>query len=409
MPCATARRAFLLLLLGLSATLLPAQAEGRWVAAWTAPPDSEGPPLKAQTIRQVIRSSIAGSSLRIRLSNQFGKGPLTLGNVHVALHATGPATLPGSDHALTFAGRPTLTLPEGGSVLSDPLPMKVAAFQELAVSLYLPADIPASSIHGFGNQTAYLSGNGDHTAAQTFPAASTDDSRYFLTDLEVAASSQAQVVVALGDSITDGVGARLDGYGRWPDALAARLQANPSLATIAVVNAGIAGNRILNDGVDPFVGPSALSRFDGDALNKPGVRWIILLAGSNDISAADMLPLPKDQVSAKQIIEGMKTLIARAHAKGIKIMGATLLPKAGVKKPFVNTAEGAAKRVAVNAWIRNSGAFDAVVDFQRLMGDPVQPDRLLPAFDSGDHLHPNEAGYQAMANLVDLRLFKAGR
>lgn len=408
MPCSVLRRASLSFLLGLATTLLPAQAEGRWVAAWTASPDSEGPPLKAQTIRQIIRPSIGGRSLRIRLSNQFGKAPLTLGPVHVALRATGSATQPGSDHAVTFDGKPTVIIPVGGSALSDPVPMKVAALRELAVSLYLPTDLAASTVHGFGNQTAYLSRTGDATAALTFPAGDTDDSRYFLTDLDVAATPQAEVVVALGDSITDGVGAKLDGYGRWPDVLAARLQANPVLARVAVVNAGIAGNRILNDGVEPFVGPSGLSRFDRDALSKPGVRWIILLAGSNDISAADMLPLPKDHVSAQQIIEGMKTLIARAHAKGIKIMGATLLPKAGVKKPFVNTEAGAAKRVAVNAWIRTSGAFDAIVDFEHLMGDPAHPDHLRPAYDSGDHLHPNEAGFQAMADLIDLRLFTSG-
>lgn len=269
----------------------------------------------------------------------------------------------------------------------------------------MPADVPASTIHGFGNRTAYLSRTGNATAALTFPPGDTDDSRYFLTDLDVAASAGAQAVVAFGDSITDGVGSRLDGYGRWPDALPAKLQNDPTTASIAVVNAGIAGNRILNDGVDPFVGPSGLARFDRDALDKPGARWILLLSGSNDISASDMLPLPKDQVSAQQIIEGMKRLIARAHAKGLKIIGATLLPKAGVRKPFVHTEAGAAKRVVVNAWIRTSGAFDAVVDFEQAMRDPARPDHLLPAYDSGDHLHPNEAGYQAMANLVYIRLF----
>lgn len=405
------KRVFLGVLLGSAATLLPAQApaEPRWVSAWTAAPDSEGPPLKAQTVRQIIRPSVAGSGLRIRLSNLFGKAPLTLGPVHVALPATGSAIQPGSDQALTFGGKPTVSIPVGGSALSDPARMKVAALRELAISLYLPADVPVSTIHGFGNRTAYLSRTGDATAAPSFPPGDTDDSRYFLTDVDVTASPRAATVVAFGDSITDGVGSKLDGYGRWPDALTARLQSDPTTASIAVINAGIAGNRILNDGVDPFVGPSGLSRFDRDALDKPGVRWVLLLAGSNDISAADMLPSPKDQVSAQQIIEGMKLLIARAHAKGIKIMGATLLPKAGVGKPFVHTAAGAAKRVAVNAWIRSSGAFDAVVDFERTMGDPQHPDHLLPAYDSGDHLHPNEAGYKAMAELIDLRLIAKAR
>lgn len=410
MPSFALRRVCLAFLLGSTASLLPSQPpeERAWVSAWTAPPDSEGPPLKAQTIRQILRPSIGGSSLRIRLSNLFGKAPLTLGPVRVAVHATGSAIRPGSDLALTFGGKATLTIPMGGSALSDPVPMKVAALRELAVSLNLPSDVPASTIHGFGNRTAYFFPGADATAAVAFPAGITDDSRYFLTDVDVAASPGAMAVVAFGDSITDGVGSRLDGYGRWPDALAAKLQNDPALASISVVNAGIAGNRILNDGVDPFVGPSGLARLDRDALDKPGARWILLLAGSNDISASDMLPLPKDQVSAPQIIEGMKRLIARAHARGLKIMGATLLPKAGVGKPFKHTEAGAAKRVALNAWIRNSGAFDAIADFEQAMRDPARPDRLLPAYDSGDHLHPNEDGYQAMAALVHLRLF-AGR
>ncbi|WLT32251.1 SGNH/GDSL hydrolase family protein [Geothrix sp. PMB-07] len=401
------RRACLGFLLGISASLLLAQApmERAWVSAWTAPPDSEGPPLKPQTIRQILRPSIGGSSLRIRLSNLFGKAPLTLGPVHVAVPATGSAIQPGSDLALRFGGKPTVTIPVGGSALSDPVPMKVAALQELAISLYLPTEVPASTIHGFGNRTAYLSRGADATAAVAFPPGETDDSRYFLSDVEVAAVPGAQTLVAFGDSITDGVGSKLDGYGRWPDALAARLQDSPATAAIAVVNAGIAGNRILNDGVDPFVGPSGLARFDRDALDKPGARWVLLLSGSNDISASDMLPLSKDQVSAQQIIEGMKRLIARAHAKGLRIMGATLLPKAGVRKPFVHTEAGAAKRRVLNDWIRSSGAFDAIVDFEQVMGDPARPDHLLPAYDSGDHLHPNEAGYQAMAALVYRRLF----
>ena len=193
---------------------------------------------------------------------------------------------------------------------------------------------------------------------------------------------------------------------RWPDALAERLQADPALASIAVVNSGIAGNRLLNDASEPFVGPSMLSRFERDALSKPGVRWILLLTGSNDISAADMLDTQKDKVSAQQIIAGMQQLIARAHAAGIKVYGATLLPKAGVQKPFVHTPEAQAKRNEVNAWIRSSGAFDAVVDFEQLMGDPARPDHLAPAYDSGDHLHPNDAGYKAMAAAIDLRVFR---
>jgi lysophospholipase L1-like esterase len=222
-----------------------------------------------------------------------------------------------------------------------------------------------------------------------------------LTDVEVAASADARAIAVVGDSITDGVGSTENHNARWPDALAARLQADPALASIAVANSGISGNRILNDGAEPYVGPSVLSRFDRDALNKPGVRWVLLLSGGNDISAARVLATPKDQVSAQQIIDGLKTLIERAHQKGVKIWGATLTPKAGSKFYY---AEGETKRQAINAWIRTARAFDAVVDFDQVTRDPDHPDRLLPAFDSGDHVHPNDAGYKAMGAAIDLRL-----
>ena len=239
-----------------------------------------------------------------------------------------------------------------------------------------------------------------------FPSGNADASRYFLTGVDVEADAGAATVVVLGDSITDGVGSTPDRDARWPDALAARLQANRTTASIAVVNAGVAGNRILNDGRPPYIGPSSLSRFDRDVLDTPGVRWIILLQGSNDVSAADTLTTPQDQVSARQIIEGMTALIERAHARGLAIYGATLLPLEGVGKPFVSTDAGREKRRAINDWIRTGGAFDGVIDFERVMGDPARPGRLRPAFDSGDHLHPNDAGYAAMAAAVDTNLFR---
>lgn len=375
-----------------------------WVAAWAAAPVSEGPELKAQTVRQVVRTSIGGSSVRLRLSNLFGTAPVTIGPVHVATHAGGPAIQPGTDHAVTFGGKVTVTIAKGSDALSDPVAFPMAALEELAVSLYLPAGAEHSTVHGLGYQTAFFT-TGDATAAPKFPEGETDDSRYFLTDVEVAANPAARAIVIMGDSITDGVGSTENQNARWPDALAARLQADPALATIAVVNSGIAGNRILNDGAAPYIGPSTLSRFDRDALNKPGVRWVLLLQGGNDISAADVLKTPKDKVSAEQIIDGMKTLIERARAKGIKIWGATMLPKGGADFPAPSSAQAKVKRQALNTWIRTSGAFDAVVDFEQVMRDPAHPDRLAPAFDSGDHLHPNDAGYKAMAAALDLNLF----
>ena len=244
-----------------------------------------------------------------------------------------------------------------------------------------------STIHAVANQTAYFL-PGDATAVHVFPSGDPEASRYFLTGVEVEAVRNAAAIAVLGDSITDGVGSTVDGDARWPDALAARLQAERPTASIAVVNAGIAGNRILNDARPPFIGPSSLSRFDRDVLDTPGLRWIILLQGSNDISGADMLTTPEDRVSARQIIDGMQALIARAHARGVRILGGTLLPREGVQKPFVSTDAGREKRRALNTWIRTAGAFDGVIDFERVMGDPARPDRLNPAFDSGDHPAP---------------------
>ena len=340
--------------------------------------------------------------MRLRLSNLYGTGTVTLGPVRIARHAGESAIQPGTDRAVTFGGKSTVTIAQGAAALSDPIAFSVTALEQLAISLYVPDNSKTSTLHGVGMQTAYIA-NGELTGAVKFPAGETDTSRYFLTDVEVAAAADARTIVVIGDSITDGVGSTNDLNGRWTDALAERLQSDPMLASIAVVNSGIAGNRLLNDAVAPFVGPSMLSRLDRDALSKPGVRWVVLLSGSNDISASDMLDTPKDKVTAQQIITGMQQLIARAHAKGIKVYGATVLPKAGVEKPFIHTPQSQAKRDELNAWIRNSGAFDAVVDFERLMRDPARPDRLAPAYDSGDHLHPNEAGYKAMAAAIDVR------
>lgn len=382
----------------------------QWVATWSAAPVATGPALKAQTVRQVVRTSVGGAGVRIHLSNLFGTGPVTIGPVRLARHADGPAIVPGTDRAVTFEGAAVTTIPAGGEATSDAVALPVGALEELVVSLYLPQGVAAPTVHQVGNQTVFLA-SGDATSAIGFaPEGEEDDTRYFLTGIDVAAAANACAIVALGDSITDGVGSTENRNARWPDRLAERLQADPARSHIAVLNAGIAGNRILNDAVAPYRGPSSLSRMGRDVLDKPGVGWMLLLQGGNDISASDVLKkVPGQDVSAQQIIDGMKTLIARAHARGIKVIGATLLPRGGTEFPAPPTPAANAKRDAVNAWIRDSGAFDAIVDWGRTMGDPRRPDRLAPAYDSGDHLHPNDAGYRAMAEAIDLRLFTEGR
>ncbi|WP_333676456.1 SGNH/GDSL hydrolase family protein [Dyella sp.] len=373
-----------------------------WVDTWAAAPDTAGPVVNAQTVRQIVRTSVGGTEVRIRLSNLFGNVPITLGPAHIALHASGADTVPGSDHALLFNGKPTVTIAKGESVLSDPVKMEVKPLQELAVSLYAPADAQyhASTAHNAGLATAYITESGDATAATHYPRGEVSGMRYFLTDVEVSGPAAKSTVVTFGDSITDGVGSTENANTRWPDYLAERLQGDAKLSSIGVSNAGIGGNRILHDSY----GPSALSRFDRDALDKPGVRWIVLLEGINDIGGSGYAWEAKDKVSAQQLIDGMKTLIARAHARHVKIYGATLTPYGGNGWPYHSVA-GEKTREEVNDWIRHSGAFDGVADFDKAVRDPSAPQSMLPAYDSGDHLHPSSAGYKVMAQAIDLKWF----
>jgi lysophospholipase L1-like esterase len=388
---------------GVIATSMAAGKDHRtWVDTWSAAPDTTGPVVNDQTVRQIVRVSVGGSEVRVRLSNLFGNVPITLGPVHIALHASGADTVPDSDHALLFNGKPTVTIAKGESVLSDPLEMDVKPLQELAVSLYAPAEAQyhASTAHNAGSATAYITESGDATAAAQYPKGEVSGMRFFLTDVEVSGPAAKATVVTFGDSITDGVGSTQDANTRWPDYLAERLQADAKLSSIGVANAGIGGNRILHDNY----GPSAAARFDRDALDKPGVRWIVLLEGINDIGGSGYAWEAKDKVSTQQLIDGMKTLIARAHARHVKIYGATLTPYGGNGWPYHSVA-GEKTREALNDWIRHSGAFDGVVDFDQAIRDPAAPEKMLPAYDSGDHLHPNSAGYNAMAQAVDLKLF----
>lgn len=371
-----------------------------WTGTWSASPDSTDPSLAGYSVREVIRSSAGGSQVRLHVSNRLGTGPLTLGPIHVALHAKGEATVPGSDRLVLFGGKTTVTLAPGTEATSDSLAFALAPLQELAVSIYVDSG-GATTSHGVANAVSYLA-RGEAAAAVAFPTQERASSRFFLTDVDVSGGNDGYAIAAIGDSITDGVGSTPETHARWPEVLAERLQHTPGMAAVGVIDAGIAGNRVLHDEHLPFIGPSALSRFDRDVLAKSGVRYVVLLEGINDISASSYFPGTQDDVSAQQIIDGMKQLITRAHARHVKIIGATLLPFDGLEWPF-HSADGEARRQAVNAWIRTSRAFDGVADVDKALRDPAHPERLLAAYDSGDHLHPNDAGHQAIAVAFDIK------
>jgi lysophospholipase L1-like esterase len=378
---------------------------GPWTSTWGASPQVPGAPLAidGQTLRQVAHVSLGGEHVRVRLSNAFGTTSLVITDARVAISSGGSAILPGTDRRLTFGGAPSTTIPPGALVVSDPVELDVPALANVAVSLYFPGPVSATTEHSLGVQTTYLSPAGNFASAASLPAGSpTTTSWYFLNGIEVEPkSSHPAAIVTLGDSITDGYASTVDANHRWPNFLAARLQARRNTSDVAVVDQGISGNRVLHD----FVGPNALARLDRDVLAQSGVEWVIVLEGINDIGIPGAFGAPTEQVTAAEIIEGHRQLVERAHARGLTIIGGTLTPFEGTIFPGYFTPEGEAKRQAVNQWIRTSGAYDAVIDFDKATRDPAHPARLLPAYDSGDHLHPNDTGYQAMANAVDLSLF----
>jgi lysophospholipase L1-like esterase len=363
--------------------------------------------VRNQTLRQVARITVGGSRFRVVLSNTFGTVPLRIGAAQVALRDKDASIVPQSSRVLTFGGEAQATVAAGAVLVSDPVDLVARAFADLAVDLYLPDDTAAMkspvTTHPASWQTNYVSPPGNHAGAITMPVEATTAYRrtdglvsatwFFLTRVEVMAPRQAGAIVALGDSITDGTASTIDTNNRWPDHFSRRLAA--AGLNMAVLNAGIGGNRVLNEGN----GPSALARFDRDVIAQPGVTHVIVLEGINDIGQARQNASP----SASDLIAGHKQMIARAHSRGITIYGATLTPFEGAN---YWTPEGEAKRRALNEWIRFSKAYDAVFDFDAAVRDPDHPTKILAKYDPGDHLHLNAAGYQAVANTIDLSLFR---
>lgn len=387
----------------------------RWIGTWAASPSPQltnAEMRKAnldfdnQTIREIAHISLGGETLRIRLSNAYGKSPVEVGAAHIALHRKGSATVPGSDRALTFAGHASVSIPTDAPVLSDPVELKTPAGAELVVSIYMPKPTTGAGIHYAAQQTSYI-GTGDLTQAASMDGATSITSWVFLTGVDVVSPESAGTVVAFGDSITDGARSTVDANRRWPDILAGRLLAQHDTQEIAVVDTGIGGNRILHDAsANVAFGVNALARFDRDVLSEPGVKYVIVLEGINDIGHPNSSAPASENVTAEEIIAGLKQLIARAHVHGLKVFGATLTPFEGTVYSGYYTPEKEIKRKAVNEWIRTGKAFDGVIDFDNAIRDPSHPGRMLPGYDGGDHLHPSDAGYKAMGEAIDLTLFK---
>ncbi|HLK44236.1 MAG TPA: SGNH/GDSL hydrolase family protein [Thermoleophilia bacterium] len=385
-----------------TSTTAAAGANGTRVSAWSPSMTTGGPSFTDQTIRMVAHSSVAGSAVRITLSNRYSPDPLTVGAVDIAVQDSGGTAVRGTTRNVTFGQAIQATVPAGQEVVSDVIPISVTAGENLLVSVYLPGPTGTSTWHSDAYDRTYIA-SGNHIGDDTAEAfGSTTTSWYYLSGLDVVAATAKGTVVAFGDSITDGYNSSISTYSRWPDFLARRLAAGPGPQKLSVVDAGIGGNRVLTDVPNPWQGVSALKRFEHDALGQPGVRDVILLEGINDIgnnAGPNGAPL-----TAQDLINGYRTLIGEAHAAHVRIIGATLLPIQG-NGYYTPAAE--TLRQTINQWIRTSGAFDGVIDFDQAMRDPNNIADLNPVYDSGDHLHPNDTGMQALANAVDLGLLRS--
>lgn len=355
--------------------------------------------LSDQTVRMIVRTSVGGSRFRLEFSNAQGETTVSFSSVHAALAGEGAVLVGKTDRVVTFGGRRSVTMLPGARIVSDPVNLSVPALARVAVSIHVPGETPTNTVHPLGLLPAYIVA-GDATGAERMDAASSVRSYFWLTGLDVPVAGQRTgTIVALGDSITDGYATSPGQSRAWLDLLAQRLQGRRSTAGFGVVNAGISGNRILRTGA----GEAAIARFDEDVLARPGVRWIILLEGINDINMSIMPGMPAFQhATAGEIIAGLRQIVERAHLHGIQVAIGTILPTKGL--PFYSSA-GEDMRGQVNRWIRTGGVGDAVIDFDAAVRDPADLNRLRPDFDPGDHVHPNDSGNKAMADAIDLAIF----
>jgi lysophospholipase L1-like esterase len=403
-----------------AATTLDASgsASNRWVTTWSAAQQQPGPmtidavfgndqsrSFENQTIRHIVHTSVGGRKARVRLSNAFGFLPLRVGAASVAVRRADASIHPGTSRRLTFSGQPSIMVPAGAVALSDAVDLDVPGDGDLAVSVYLPEETEPATYHEQTMQVSYITGPGNFTNATDLPGATAMRSTYYVSIVEVLPSDSIGTLVALGDSITQGAGSSLGLERTWPDRLSARLNPNPSRPRLAVINQGIGCGRLLHD----FCGPSGAARFDRDVLSITGVTGVIVHLGLNDIMIPTTLPLfglpefANEMVSANEIIVGLHQLTLRARARGVKIFGATIAPFGSSAIPGVFTPENEAKRQAVNRWIRTGGAFDGVIDFDATVREPSNPVRLRSVYDF-DGVHLTDAGYEAMANSINLSM-----
>lgn len=370
----------------------------RWVGSWATAPQltqpnnlPPAPGLAGNTLRQYVFPTLAGSRVRLRLSNEFGNGPVTFSAVQLAAAAEPGAIDASSARPVLFGGQPTLTLGSGQAQFSDPLAFELKALTPLAITLAL-ASVPGDVTGHPGSRTTSYLAAGSQVSAATLAGAVSTDHWYFITGLDAEAPAPSVAIVTLGDSLTDGRGSTTNANNRWPDVLARRLKANPETAHLSILNQGIGGNAVLQGGI----GPTAQQRFQRDVLEQRGVRYLIVLEGVNDLGGAD------DDGIAERMIAGYDGLIERAHAHGLLVYGVPILPFAGFR---YETPARLRARQTINEWIRTSGRFDAVLDLDAVVRDPQAQERLLPQYDSEDHIHLSPAGYQAMAEAIDLKLF----